>query len=180
MLLDNDEFARKIKPMHNVGIDENSRYRKNNERDWFYSVISTGYRYYLSNLNAAIGIEQFKKFYAFKERKQSIVRYYDEKLREIEGVVIPTHNWNETFPFSYVIRVLNKKRDVLMNYLKEKGVGTTVQFTPNHLQPAFADFHVPLPITEKLYEEILTLPLYFEMTDDDVETVIDAVRSFFY
>jgi len=176
---DNNEIASRIIPRRNVGIDKNSRSRIRNERDWFYEVVSPGYRYHLSNLNAAIGLEQLKRFNAFKKRKQAIVRRYDEAFRDVNGLALVTHNLAETFPFSYVVRVLNKQRNALMKHLKEKGIGTTVQFVPNHLQPAFADFCVSLPVTEQMYEEILTLPLYYEMTDADVETVIAAVRSFF-
>jgi perosamine synthetase len=65
-----------------------------------------------------------------------------------------------------------------MHHLKERGIGTTIQFIPNHLQPVFAPFSRPLPVTEQLYEEILTLPLYVEMTDADVEEVIGEVKAF--
>jgi perosamine synthetase len=55
----------------------------------------------------------------------------------------------------------------------------SVHYIPNHLQPAFSRYRVPLPTTERVYEEMLTLPLFFEMSDAEVGTVIDAVRAFF-
>jgi perosamine synthetase len=63
--------------------------------------------------------------------------------------------------------------------LKEKGVGTGIHYIPNHLHPFFKPFATPLPVTEKIGEEILTLPLYYDMTDEDVKTVIESVRDFF-
>lgn len=176
---DNDEIASRILPRRNIGIDTTSWSRVHDEHHWSYKVVAQGYRYHLSNLNAAIGLEQLKRFDTFKKRKQAIVRCYDEVFKDLSGLEIVTHNLAETFPFSYVVRVLDNRRDALMKYLKAEDIGTTVQFIPNHLQPAFTDHGVTLPVTEQLYEEILTLPLYFEMTYSDVETVISAVRSFF-
>jgi perosamine synthetase len=179
VVTDSDEIASRIIPRRNVGIDTDSWSRIGNGRNWFYEVVTPGYRYHLSDLNAAIGLEQLKRSETFKARKQAIVRRYDETFKDVSGLTLVAHNLDETFPFSYVVRILNKRRDALMTYLKEQGIGTAVQFIPNHLQPLFADFREPLPVTEQLYKEILTLPLYFEMTDADVETVIAAVRSFF-
>jgi len=82
-------------------------------------------------------------------------------------------------PFTYIVRVLNGKREELIEFLKEKGVGTGIHYIPNHLQPFFKHFSSPLSTTEKLAEEILTLPLYYDMSDDDVDLVIDSVVSFF-
>jgi dTDP-4-amino-4,6-dideoxygalactose transaminase len=89
------------------------------------------------------------------------------------------HDYAETFPFSYVIRVLDGRREALMRHLRERGIGSSVEFIPNHLHPLFAESCGRLPRTEQLYKEILTLPLYVEMTDADIECVITAVRGFF-
>lgn len=66
-----------------------------------------------------------------------------------------------------------------MNYLKQKGIATGVHYIPNHMQPFFAETRVSLPVTEKLFDEIITLPLYYEMTHLDVDSVIEAIRTFF-
>jgi len=124
-------------------------------------------------------MEQLKRAESFKDRKRAIVRQYDERLKDIDGLKLLKHNLKETSPFSYVVRVLDGQRDHLMDYLKELGIGTRVQFIPNHLQPVFSQYRISLPVTEKLYEEILTLPLYYEMTDDDVQMVIDGICSFY-
>jgi dTDP-4-amino-4,6-dideoxygalactose transaminase len=133
----------------------------------------------MNNINAAIGLEQMQRFDAFKKRKQSIVARYDEAFKGLEGIGLLRHDPEGAFPFSYVIKVYNGLRDRLMSFLKDKGIGTTVQFIPNHLQKRFAEFNAPLPITEKLYGEIITLPLYYEMVDSDIDMVISSVTSFF-
>jgi perosamine synthetase len=179
IVTNNEDLATRLLPVRNVGIKKDSWNRQSGTRHWFYEVVAPGYRYHLSNLNAAIGLEQLKRFTMFKARKQAIVRRYDQALTDISGLRLLSRNLDETFPFFYVVRVLGKRRDALIEYLQEKGIGAGVHYIPNHLQPLFADCRVPLPTTERLFEEITTLPLYFEMTDAEVEAVISAVRAFF-
>lgn len=176
---DDDAKAQAIRPRRNLGIDLDSWERIEQKRFWHYQVITDGFRYNLSNLNAAIGLVQLKRFKEFKARKQAVVRRYDEALGSLEGVVSIERNLPEVFPFSYVIRVQGGKRDGLMRHLRRLGIHSTVQFTPNHLHPAFSAYRISLPVTERVYDEILTLPLYYEMTDADVEAVITGVISFF-
>lgn len=172
------DLAERIRARHNVGLETDSWSRLTGERPWFYRVVEPGYRYYLSNLNAAIGLVQLGRMEEFRARKQAVVRRYDEAFSAIEGLAVIRHDLEDVFPFNYVVRVLGGRRDALMRHLKERGIGTTIQFIPNHLQPVFAPFARPLPVTERLYEEILTLPLYVEMTDADVEEVIGEVKAF--
>lgn len=173
-----DRLGALIRARHNVGLETDSWSRLTGERPWFYRVVEPGYRYYMSNLNAAIGLVQLRRMEDFRARKRQIVRRYDEAFSSIDGLAVIPHEADEVFPFNYVLRVLDGRRDALMVYLKERGIGTTIQFIPNHLQPVFAEFAVPLPVTERLYQEIVTLPLYYEMTDADVETVIGEVTAF--
>jgi perosamine synthetase len=176
---DDDQIAGRIIPKRILGIDNDTWSRYRNERNWFYEVVTPGYRYHLSNVNAAIGLEQLKRFDAFKTRKQEIVARYDETLDDLTGLSLIEHGGSETFPFFYIVRVLDGRRDDLMQHLKGRGVGTGVHYIPNHIQPLFAEYRTELPVTDQLYEEIMTLPLYYEMKDSEVDSVIDAVRAFF-
>ena len=65
-----------------------------------------------------------------------------------------------------------------MAFLKDQGVGTGVHYIANHIQPFFASYACSLPVTENLWKEILTLPLYSDMTDEDVDRVVEAMKSF--
>ena len=133
----------------------------------------------MSNINAAIGLAQFDKLDLFIDKKKEIVKKYNDAFINIDGIKILSWDLNETAPFTYIIRVLNGAREDLIGFLKEKGVGTGIHYIPNHLHPFFQPFATSLPVTEQIGEEILTLPLYYDMTDEQVSTVIEAVRSFF-
>jgi dTDP-4-amino-4,6-dideoxygalactose transaminase len=179
VVLSDDNIAEKIRVKRILGIDKDTWHRYRNERSDFYEVITQGYRYHMSNINAAIGLAQLRKFESFISRKKEIVERYNTAFKDIDSVKILTWNLRETAPFSYIIRVLNGERDNLSKHLKEKGVGSGIHYIPNHLQPFFEQFSLPLPITEQIGKEILTLPLYYDMTDDQVSTVIDAVQAYF-
>ena len=175
---DDDEVARRLLPLRNVGIDFGTWRRIGDDSPWHYHVVTHGWRYELHNLNAALGLAQLRRLDDYRARKHQIVRQYDEAFADLEAIALPHRDLDSTFPFSYVVRVTDGRRDRLMTHLKERQVDCTIQFHPNHMQPAFAEFRRPLPVTERLSREIVTLPLFFEMTDDDVALVIDAVRSF--
>lgn len=179
VVLSDNTIAESIRTKRILGINKDTWHRYRNEHAWFYEVTTQGYRYHMSNINAAIGIAQFKKFESFIHRKKEIVQKYNDAFMNIDGVKILSWNLKETSPFTYIIRVLNGARENLIEFLKKKGVGTGIHYIPNHLQPFFKPFATSLPITEQIGEEILTLPLYYDMTDEQVSTVIEAVSDFF-
>lgn len=179
VVTNNNEIAQEIIKKRILGIDKDTWSRYKNERSWFYDVVTLGFRYHMSNINAAIGLVQLKKAHLFIEKKRRIVRQYDDAFRDLEGLELLYRNYEETAPFFYIVKVLDGKRDELMEYLKENGIGSGVHYIPNHLQSYFKNYYVKLPVTEKVGQEIVTLPLYYDITDNDVRKVINGVRSFF-
>lgn len=174
----NNDIAEYAKLARYLGINRSSWKRASSENNWFYEVVGDGFRYHMSDLHAAIGLEQFKRFSQFKKRKQTIVRRYDEAFGEVCGLKLVRRNLKDTFPFGYFLRIVNGRREAFIRYLRDKGIETRVQFVPNHLQPAFAKYKVSLPRTEHLYKEIVTLPLFYELRDEDVDKVIASVLTF--
>src|SRR3989338_7786819 len=154
-----------------LGIDKDTWSRYKHKRDWFYNVTTLGYRYHMSNINAAIGLVQLKKINNFIKRKKQIVRIYDNEFQKIDKIKILSRDYENTAPFSYVVKIC-KDRDRLMKFLKNKGIDSGVNYIPNHLQPFFKYQKVSLPITEKVWHQILSLPLYSEMSNDDVNYVV--------
>lgn len=179
IVLENDAIAEEVRRKRILGIDKDTWHRYQNRRSWFYEVTTQGYRYHMSNINAAIGLAQFKKLDKFIEKKRRIVSIYNEQLGHLEGLELIRWNLEETAPFMYIIRVLNEKRNEMIDFLKERGVETGIHYIPNHIQPQFSRYAGPLPITEKVWTEILTLPLFYEMTEEDIDLVVRSVISFF-
>lgn len=174
-----DHVADLVRRKRMLGMDRNGWRRNSSERNNIYEVNTQGYRYHMSNINAAIGLAQLPKLNLFRERKRHIVRQYNECFERISELKILRWNLKESCPFAYVLLVQDGLRDILRAFLSEHDVGTGVHYIPNHLQPHFAPYSRPLPITEQLYQQLLTLPLYYEMTEEDVAQVIQAVSMFF-
>lgn len=163
-----------------MGIDKDTWSRYKNSRSWFYEVKGLGYRYHMSNINAAIGLVQLKKIGEFIARRRAIAKRYDEALSCIEGIkLIAKGGREEIAQFNYIIRVKKNRREPLMKFLKENGVETGIHYIPNHIQPFYKTSRTRLLITEKVADEILTLPLYYGMSDTDVNKVIDLMNDFF-
>ena len=175
---EDDRAAAAMRTVSNVGIERDSWSRLHTERPWYYDVVAPGFRYQMSDLHAAIGMAQLSRLEEFRARKRCIVRSYDAAFQDLSNVVLTGRDEEAVFPFSYVVRVLDGRRDRLMRYLGERGIGTAVQFIPCHRYTLFAN-QTNLPVTDGLYDQIVTLPLYVEMRDQDVDEVIAGVHSFF-
>lgn len=174
----NAELAQIIYKKRILGIDKDTWSRYKHRREWFYTVSTLGFRYHMSNINAAIGLIQLEKFNTMDKRKKESVIRYDEAFRRIEGIELLKRDYRNTAPFNYIIKI-KKGRDKLIKFLKERGIDSGVHYIPNHLQPFFKEFRDSLPVTERVWLQIITLPLYYDMTDKDVERVIDSVKKFF-
>ncbi len=177
-IVTNDEsIAEKTRKARILGISKDTWSRYKHERSWFYDVESIGFRYHMSNINAAIGLVQLKKFPVFLQRRIEIVRLYDENLKDARGVKLLRHDYESMAPFCYIIRV--EKREELMAYLRENNIDTGIHYIPNHLQSFFSKFSVRLHTTEQVWNEILTLPLYYELKDQEVLMICEKIKSFY-
>jgi perosamine synthetase len=173
------ELADRIAPRRVLGITRDTWSRLQAAKPWSYDVAGPGYRYHMSNINAAIGLEQLKRFDAFRRRRQAIARRYDEAFASMPGLIRRDQRLDETCPFFYVVRIPDERRDALMDHLKADGIATGVHYIPNHLHQAFAHGRTTLATAERLGREILTLPLFYEMTDEQLEHVVGSVHRFF-
>ena len=178
VVLTDDAVAEEIRRKRILGIDKDTWHRYKKKRSWFYEVTTQGYRYHMSNINAAIGLAQLEKLDMFIEKKKNIVNIYNEAFGNVRGIKILNWNQNETAPFTYIMRVLNGRRDEMRDFMSSKGVGTGVHYIANHIQPYFSRYAQPMPVTEKIWKEIITLPLYCDMTEDDVDLVVKTVINF--
>jgi perosamine synthetase len=159
--------AERVRALRNLGIAPGTR-----------RVDGRGFRCHLPDLNAAIGLAQLDRMADLAVRKREIAARYDDALAGIPGLALLEHDLYEVVPFFYVVRVLEGRRDALIDHLAKRGVETGVHYVPNHLQPAFARPDLRLPKTEALFGEALTIPLHPGLSDPEVEQVIEGLHSF--
>jgi dTDP-4-amino-4,6-dideoxygalactose transaminase len=180
------ELARRIRLMrlHGISQDAFDRYVSKTPA-WFYEVVAAGFKYNLTDIAAAIGIEQLRKIDGFLARRRLLAARYDAALAGLPLVLPPrpqgdsSHAWH-----LYVVRLQDGAapgRDALIGRLSERGIGTSVHFIPLHRQPYWRDNCAAeaarFPVAEAAFATMLTLPLYTRMRDADQERVIDALHA---
>ena len=132
----------------------------------------------MSNINAAIGLVQISKLDQFIERRRWICEKYDNAFKGLVHIHPLKINYDDVSPFMYIVRVPGKQIE-FMDFLGERGIGTGVHYIANHIQPLFREYSSKeLPITSKLWNEIVTLPLHCRLSDDDIQKVIENVLEF--
>jgi dTDP-4-amino-4,6-dideoxygalactose transaminase len=174
-----DEFEA-MRNMRLLGVDKDTTLRYKNARAWEYDVISEGYRYHLTNIFASVGVSQIKRTDEFIANRQKICTRYSAAFDGIDGLRVLRRDYSDVSPFIYSLRVLDGRREALIQHLKGLDVEVGIHFVPVHRHTYFASSRrSPMPVTERVVDEVVTLPLHSLMPEDDVERVIDGVRSFF-
>jgi perosamine synthetase len=182
---DNPEWAERMRIMslHGISLDAWDRYT--DKGSWYYEVISPGYKYNMTDVAAALGIEQLKRCDPIYERRRNIAERYNEAFADLNEIECPMaapevqHAWH-----LYVIRLnlerLKIDRGDFIKALRAENIGTSVHFIPLHLHPFYRDSFgykpTDLPQANAVFERIISLPIYSKMTQGDVETVIRSVK----
>ncbi len=176
----------KIMRLHGISRDAFDRF-VSTAPSWYYEIVAPGFKYNMTDVASALGIHQLKKANSFHQRRAAIAARYDEALADLPLVLPPhaqagdIHSWH-----LYVIQLADGapcSRDAMIDHLFKQGIGCSVHYIPLHLQPYWRDrYHLTpemFPVSQRIYERTLTLPLYTRMRDEDVERVIKAVRDTF-
>ncbi len=178
ILVREEELYRRLVNKRMLAMDNDAWSRYAEKRSLTYDVVEQGYRYHMSNINAAIGKVQIKKFKKFNERKIEVAKRYDEAFGDIPEIKLLKTDYGSIGLFAYIIRV-KRARNELIDFLNKKEIGAGIHYTPVHFFSYYRKFATPLPITERASEEIITLPCFPDITNEEVDNVIKAVKEFF-
>lgn len=168
-----------IKDLRLLGVEKDTEKRYSGQRSWEFDVTQQGWRYHMSNIMAAIGIEQLKRFPEIAKKRQSLAKLYDEFLQGIPEIKLFARDYDKIVPHIYPIKIQkNRNRDILREYLSKNGIETGVHYKPNHLLTYYNNYSIPpLNTTEKVFGELLTLPLHFDLSRSDVEKVCFHIKK---
>ena len=171
VVTNDDELAEKVRMLRVHG----------SKPKYYHHLVGTNSR--LDALQAAILRAKLPHLDEWTAARQKIAARYDELLRDIPGIEIPYRAPDRTHIFhQYTIRVLNGRRDALQKHLKEQGVGTQVYYPlPLHLQPCFRHLGYKegdLPESERASREVLSLPMFPELTAEEQDYVVQKICEF--
>ncbi len=179
ILRNRDEFDR-VREMRLVGMGQPAEVMYQNQRAWTYDVKHLGYRYHMSNMHAAIGLAQLSKLPRISASRRATGLFYNEQLRDVAGVRIPETNFEGVTPFLYYIRVAAADRDDLRAFLRDRAIDTGIHWQPGHWFSLFKNCRKgDLSVTDRVGNEILSLPLHSEMSQETMERVTRGVKDFF-
>jgi len=181
---DHDRLAEGMRPLSLHGISRDAWNRYTREGSWYYEVVSAGFKCNMTDVQAAIGLHQLARLNRFLEARRRYAALYDEAFAEIPEILTPIVNSEVCHAWHlYVIQLdlerLTIDRAQFIEALCAENIGTSVHFIPVHLHPYYRETFGfkpgDYPKAERVYERIISLPLYPRMTQKDVQDVIDAV-----
>lgn len=180
VIVSSEEELHRLHHLRLLGVDKDTTERYKNKRAWDYDVVCAGYRYHLTNIMASVGVSQIKRAHEFIASRQKICKAYSSAFGGIDGVKLPQSDFEGVSPFIYSLRVLNGKREALIQHLNARHIEVGIHFIPVHKHTYFAHSRRgDMSVTDKLVQEVLTLPLHSNMKPEFVDRVIDSVKGFF-
>lgn len=182
-LTNNELFYQRMKQFRTHGINKTFADREKNASH-FYQMESLGFNYRIPDILCALGISQLNKLPNLIKRRQEIAKKYDKKLKFLSEFLDPlTQKW-ESACHIYIIKLnldkIKTDRDMIFKALRAEGIGVNVHYMPIHLHPYYLEkgtFIGQMPIAEKVYKQIITLPIYPLMNDSDIDDVINALQK---
>ena len=183
---DNLEWAKRMRMMSLHGISHDAWDRYTEKGSWYYEVLRPGYKYNMTDIAAALGIEQLKRCDDFYRSRLRIAQQYDEAFADLAEIETPAgssgmqHAWH-----LYIIQLnpdrLRIDRRNFIKALNSRKIGTSVHFIPLHLHPFYKQTYgyqaSDFPQASTAFERIISLPIYPTMTEQNVSDVIGAVRD---
>ncbi|RUT51429.1 DegT/DnrJ/EryC1/StrS family aminotransferase [Campylobacter fetus] len=178
ILTNDDEMAKRARLIRNHAI-VNDSFDKDGNLGYVYDVVDIGQKYDLNSLCAAFSIAQFEKLEIFIRRRKEIAAIYNEELKTCPHITTPLikrdHIYNQ-----YIIKV-DKNRDGFARELKDAGIHTGLHYIPLHLLSYYKTKYNlrvnDFPKALKVYQQVLSLPIYAAMSNDEVKYICDTIKS---
>lgn len=178
MIVTNDEeLYKRLLLFRSHGITRNEDWMNRNDGAWYYEQLELGFNYRITDIQCALGVSQLKRLDAFIVRRRELVERYNQAFSEVEGVKIPyqQEDCNSSWHL-YVIQVKHRKE--VFDKLRKTGIGVNVHYIPVYKHPFYQKNgyqSIRCKNAESLYEHIISLPLYPDLTNKQQDYVIDKV-----
>jgi dTDP-4-amino-4,6-dideoxygalactose transaminase len=142
-----------------------------------YDIVELGYNARIDNMQSNIVLAKLPKLVHWVNRKRAIVSYYNEHLQDVVKTIKLDSRVGQGH---YVYVIQTPRRDELKQFLDQRGIQTNIHYaTTTHLQPAYKPWYTPCPVAERTVKEILSLPCYYNLTEQECKYIVDSVLEFF-
>ncbi len=187
MITTNDsKLGKKLKQLTYFGVDKDAFNRYTEKGTWYYEIIALGFKYNMDNIHGAIGVAQLKKLEDFIAKRRELASVYDELFSDVPGVIRPiekeyTRHSYHLYPILLDTEKIKISRDRFIEKLRENKIGSSVHFIPLHLHPFYQKTYGysegDFPVSEKLFDREISLPMYPGLEREDIERVVETVKK---
>jgi len=179
---DDDDLADKLRILRLHGISKDAWKRYSEKGSWYYEIEECGWKYNMTDIQAALGIHQIKKLDKFIEIRRRYAAIYNEELKQVDGMITPCEKSNIKHVYHlYPVLLRSFNRNEFIEKMYERGIGCSVHFIPLHLHPFYKNMFEfkkgDFSNAEWVYEREVSLPLYPKMGEEDVKYVTNIVRK---
>ncbi len=175
-----------IQLARNHGMSRSLMSRYSSGKPWEYDIKDIGYNYRLDEIRSALGISQLQKLRTLNKKRLVAFLHYNKGLKNIPGLIIPNEkNFRNNSCHLYIIRITADakiSRDKLFYSLQKKGIGSSVHYKPLHEFTLFRKKGISrnsLSVSKIIYKEILSLPMYPQLTRSSQDYVIKSIKNIF-
>ncbi|MBN1353827.1 MAG: DegT/DnrJ/EryC1/StrS aminotransferase family protein [Candidatus Omnitrophica bacterium] len=176
----NKRIVEKIRKKSYFGINKKAFNRYNKKGSWYYEIEEMGYKYNMDNIHASIGLIQLKRLRKMIRRRRAIADLYKKNLDvRIRRTKDDSQNLHSYHLFTIAIDKKIISRDLFIKKLKQRNIGTSVHFIPLHRHPYYKRLYKKtcFPVADRVYEEILSIPMFSAMSDRDAYYVIEQIND---
>ena len=181
IVTDDEKVLDLVKDARLLGVEKDSEKRYAGKRSWSFDVSKQGWRYHMSDIMAAIGIEQLNRFDEIAIKRKAIATAYKSELRNSDKIKFIDHDYNEVVPHIFpIILSAEYTRNDISKALEKEGIQTGVHYIPNHFHEFYKNSQKStekLTITEKIYRSLLTLPLHEGICENDVQYITGKIKD---
>lgn len=186
MVTTNDpEMARRLKLIRNNGIERDPSYLKGKPAPWYYEVQKISTNYNFTDFQAALGLSQLSRLDAFVDKRRRLVKRYRKNLKGLNQVKLFDEKYDALTSYHlFVAQIdfesLRLTKTEFMEKLQKKGVGSQYHYIPLYRQPCYSyvgDISSYFPEMETYYKQALSLPLYYDLQESDVDIVCDVLTK---
>jgi len=180
LTLNNQQWMERCKRLRWLGIDKGTwdRTATDNSYWWQYFVDEIGLKCHMNDIAAAIGLVQLRRLRAMNARRREIARQYTEAFARYDFIETPPADDSVCESSWHIYCIKTPQRDELSMYLQSRGIATGVHYAPIHLYKCYGN-QPHLPRAEEIFARIISLPMYPDMTDADIQQVIDSITDYY-
>ena len=174
--------AETLRLLRSHGIDKSAHHLSESGAPWAYDMITLGRNYRMTDIQAALGVSQARKIDVFIQKRTKLSRLYHELLQDIPQIEVPVTQDNVTHAWHlYTVLLTGIRRDAVFSYLKSCNIGVNLHYIPTYHFSYYQKNHPQdpslYPVTEDVFRSILTLPLYPDLSEEDVVFIVETLKN---